>query len=327
MKKAIITGISGQDGAYLTQLLLSKGYQVIGITRNHDESNFVGLKYLGLLDKVTLLGTDLLNKQSVIQLLEEFWPDEIYNLAAQSSVGASFGTPIETIHFNTLSVVNILEAIRFVNHPIRFYQASSSEMFGDIKEKNLPIKETLLFHPTSPYGISKVAAHWIAVNYRETYGIFASCGILFNHESCLRGKYYVTKKIIRTAILIQQGKLDTLSLGNLDIERDWGYAPSYVDVIYKIVQHSEPTDFLVCSGEHCTLRTFVEKAFFQLGLDYTDHVKVEEKLFRKNDLPIIYGSNEKAKQELNWDYAMDIDSLISSLLKDERAFMAWENSL
>jgi GDPmannose 4,6-dehydratase len=326
MKTAIITGITGQDGAFLTKLLLNKGYKVIGITRNGSLENQLNLRYLGIDQQVKLLQTDLLNKQSVIELLEEYRPDEFYNLAAQSSVSASFLNPIDTMMFNSISVMIILECIRTVNIPIRFYQASSSEMFGNIKEKNLPIRETLLFHPTSPYGISKVSAHWTSVNYREAYSIFSACGILFNHESCLRGKDYVTKKIINTAIKISKGEADELIVGNLNIARDWGYAPKYVEAIWLSLQQEEPSDFLICSGEHITLRSFVEKTFNELGLDYQKYVKTNVAFLRKSDLPIIYGSNTKAKEKLGWQYDISSDTLIKQLIKDEIEFTAWKQS-
>jgi GDPmannose 4,6-dehydratase len=326
MKKAIITGITGQDGAFLTKLLLDKGYVVIGITRNSSIENLTNLQYLEVADKITLLRTDLLNKQSVIELLEEQQPDEFYHLAAQSSVGSSFQHPIETIHFNALSVVNILEAIRIIHSKVKFYQASSSEMFGNIKEENLPIRETLLFHPTSPYGISKVAAHWTAVNYRETYNIFSACGILFNHESCLRGKEYVTKKIIHTAIQIADGNASELVVGNIDICRDWGYAPKYIEAMWLIMQQDEPSDFLICSGEHMSLKAFIYKVFAQLGLEAEKYVKTAPSLMRKSDLPIIYGSNTKAKNLLKWDYTISPDELIEKLLQDEKNFILWQKN-
>ncbi len=324
MKKAIITGITGQDGAYLSKLLLEKGYEVIGITRDITNGNHINLQYLDVAGKVKLLNTDLLNKQSIIELLEEHKPDEFYHLAGQSSVGASFRFPVETMHFNSLSVINILEAIRNLNSSVRFYQASSSEMFGNLKEENLPVKETLLFHPTSPYGISKVAAHWTAVNYREAYSIFSACGILFNHESCLRGKDYVTKKIIMTALKISKGEANELVVGNTNIYRDWGYAPKYIEAIWLVLQQDEPSDYLICSGDYMSLKVFIEKVFAQLGLDYKKYLKVDQSLKRKSDLPIIYGNNTKAKKHLNWDYNMTIDELISQLIADEITFSAWQ---
>ncbi|HSZ26168.1 MAG TPA: GDP-mannose 4,6-dehydratase [Cytophagaceae bacterium] len=324
MKKAIVTGITGQDGAYLAKLLLEKGYQVIGTTRAAVQKENINLQYLGIADKVILLETDLLNKVAIIELLEEYQPDEFYHLAGQSSVGASFNYPIETMHFNSLSVVNILEAIRNLNAPVRFYQASSSEMFGNMKEENLPIKETLLFHPTSPYGISKVAAHWTAVNYREAYSIFSACGILFNHESCLRGKDYVTKKIIMTALKISKGEATELLVGNTNIYRDWGYAPKYIEAMWLILQQDEPSDYLICSGDYMSLKVFIEKVFSQLDLDYKKYLKVNPSLKRKSDLPIIYGNNTKAKKHLNWDYNMSIDELITQLIADEIAFSSWQ---
>jgi len=326
MKTAIITGVTGQDGAFLSKLLIDKGYTVIGVTRPSSLNELINLEYVGVKDKVKLLTTDLLNKASVIELLDEYRPDEFYNLAAQSSVSASFRYPIETMHFNSLSVINILESIRIVNQKVKFYHASSSEMFGNIEEKNLPIKETLLFHPTSPYGISKVAAHWTAVNYREAHSIFSSCGILFNHESCLRGKDYVTKKIINTALKISKGEANELIVGNIDIRRDWGYAPKYIEAMWLILQQEQPSDFLICSGEHISLRSFIEKVFSSLGLDYQQYVKTEQSFMRKSDLPVIYGNNTKAKEILGWNYDMSSNQLIDQLMEDERQFVQWKEN-
>lgn len=227
MITAIITGISWQDGAYLAKLLLEKGYKVIGVIRPYRSQELVGLNFLGIKDKVHLLELDMFNQSEVESLIDEYQPKEFYNLAAQSSVGLSFKTPVETFGFNTISVINVLEAIRLKSPETKYYQASSSEMFGNIGIENLPLKESVLFNPASPYGISKASAHWITVNYREAYGVKACCGILFNHESCLRRENFVIKKIIRTALEIKEGKTDVLELGDLSVQRDWGYAPKF----------------------------------------------------------------------------------------------------
>ena len=325
MKKALIIGVTGQDGAYLSKLLLSKNYQVYGVTRNTITPNLTNLQFLQIEDDVQLIELPNLDQSRIEQILQRFQIDEIYNLSAQSSVGYSFIDPIGTVNFNIISVLNWLEAIKKVNRNIRFYQASSSEMFGNVKPENLPLKESLIFHPASPYGVSKAAAHWLTVNYRESHGLFAACGILFNHESCLRGPNYVVKKIINAAIKLKMGlRKDPIMVGNIDIQRDWGYAPLYVDAMWRMLQQETAEDFLICSGEVISLRSFIEKILLQLDLVYDDTIKIDPNLFRPVDLEIIYGNNTKAKENLNWDYNMNSDQLIKQLIIDESEFIEWE---
>lgn len=324
MKKALITGITGQDGAYLTKFLLDKGYKVIGTSRNPTESNIKSLRYLGIENEVTLIEANLLDWPNVINIIEKTEPDEVYNLAAQSSVGLSFDQPVRTIQFNTLSTANLLEAIRFANPNVKYYQASSSEMLGSIRETDLPVGESRIFHPVSPYGISKAAAHWITVNYREAYGLFAVSGILFNHESALRGEKFVTKKILNTAVRISRGSAERLTLGNLGVYRDWGYAPDYVKAMWLMLQQEEPDDFVVCSGECHSLKEFAEQAFKKLDLDFERFVTIDKRFHRPLELEIIYGDNSKAKRLLGWQYDMTFEQLIDTLVNDEIKYVDWE---
>jgi GDPmannose 4,6-dehydratase len=325
MSLAIITGITGQDGSLLAELLLRKGYKVIGLISDRPLDLF-RLNYLGITEKIILKKVDLLSVTQAKQLLEEFKPAEFYNLAAISSVGFSFKEPLNTFEFNTKSVHNILEAIREVSPMTRFYQASSSEMFGNAGHHNLPIKESFLFHPVSPYGISKASAHWLTVNYREAYKLQTCCGILFNHESALRPGHFVIKKIINTAIQIKNGKADALQLGNIAIVRDWGYAPLYVDAMWRMMQQDKLDDYLICSGAPISLQKFVQKVFNALDLNADDHLRLDSGLLRSLDLEIIYGDNSKAKQELNWEYNFGPDELIARLIEDENDFIKWSTS-
>jgi GDPmannose 4,6-dehydratase len=327
MKTAIITGISGQDGTYLAKLLLEKGYHVLGIIRPNRNQELSGLNFLGIDKKVDLQELDLLNQLAVQKLIEAYQPDEFYNLAAQSSVGVSFKQPVVTFEFNTISVINILEAIRLKSPETKYYQASSSEMFGNIGVENLPLKESVLFHPASPYGISKASAHWITVNYREAYGVKACCGILFNHESCLRGENFVIKKIIRTALEIKEGKTDVLQLGNLSVQRDWGYAPKFVEAMWLMLQQENFNEYLICSGQVTSLRNIAETVFKKLDLNFEKHVQIDQTLMRNVELDIIYGDNSKAKNNLNWDYDISLDQLIDQLIKDEKALIEWKSNV
>ncbi len=327
MKTAIITGISGQDGPYLAKLLIEKGYEkVVGITRQQVvPSGLASLRFLGIDNSIELVQSDLADKVQVRKLIEKYRPTEVYNLAAQSSVGLSFQEPQQTFEFNTRSVINWLEEIKNINKDIRFYQASSSEMFGDVQLHHLPIKESLLFHPVSPYGISKASAHWLAVNYREAYGLFTACGILFNHESVLRGPNFVIKKIINTAARIAQGEEAELTLGNLAVSRDWGYAPRYVEAMWQMLQHETPEDFIICSGNRSNLQEIVIKVFDQLDLDLNKHLRLDQKFMRSLDLGVIYGDNTKAKTVLGWEYDMATDDLVSQLIADEQEWMNWQS--
>ena len=315
-KTALITGISGQDGAYLSKLLLNNGYKIIGIVRSHSDSDLKGLHYLGIAENIKIEECDLSDFSHVIKIIDQYQPDEIYNLAAQSSVSLSFKQPIGTFSFNTISVFNLLEAVKMVNSKIRFYQASSSEMFGSIN--HLPITEDAEFHPKSPYAISKAAAHWICVNYKESYGMYVCCGILFNHESYLRSKNFFLKKVLQEAIEIKDGKRDILEVGNLDIKRDFGYAPKFVEAMYMMMQKEKPANYLISSGKSVSLRDIVHLVFEKLNIDKTK-IKISEELYRPAEIENIYGNPEKAKKELGWKYDMSIENIIDVLLKEEIA--------
>lgn len=324
MKKAVITGITGQDGALLAAFLLKKNYQVHGITGKGRTSINFRHRYLQIEDQIHFHAIDLMDTQAIGDLLIATEPDEFYHLAAISSVGASFELPIETFEFNTRSTLCILETIRRIDPEIRFYQASSSEMFGEVGTDKLPIVESYLFHPVSPYGISKASAHWLTVNYREAYKLKSCCGILFNHESALRPPNFVIKKIVRTAIEISNGRTDKLRLGNVDIVRDWGYAPNYIEVMWRMLQEDDLDDYLICSGYPLKLWDFVKKVFDYLNLELEPHVETDPKLRRSLDLETIYGDNTKAKQRLEWDYSITPDELVAQLVKDEHDLIAWE---
>ncbi|HNR06424.1 MAG TPA: GDP-mannose 4,6-dehydratase [Saprospiraceae bacterium] len=326
-RTAIITGIGGQDGAYLAKYLISLGYRVTGITRSLTTFQDFRLKYLGILDQVRLIECREMDRASLVGILEEVRPEEVYNLAAQSSVGLSFEQPYATVQFNILSVLSWLEAILETNKAVKFYQASSSEMFGNIDRNKLPLRENLMFHPASPYGISKAAAHWLVVNYREARKMFAANGILFNHESALRGMNYVVKKIINHLVKIKLQWTDQpLTVGNTAIRRDWGYAPYYVAAMHRILQHHSADDFLVCSGNVMSLDDLIDKACNRLGLDKERYVKTDPALYRPNELFEIYGDPSKARLELGWKYELSNDELIAKLIEDEIDFIHWESA-
>ena len=323
MKTALITGITGQDGAYLSKYLLDKNYKVIGITRNVQSGNLNGLNFLGVENDVELVEANVFDLSNIIRLLEKYKPDEFYNLAAQSSVGLSFEQPIGTLEYNIISVANILEAIRIVNKNIKVYQSSSSEMYGNVNKNKLPIDENFIIHPASPYAISKAAAHWISVNYREAYGLFISSGILFNHESVLRRQNFVTKKIISSAVKIKKKELNSLKVGNTNIMRDWGYAPEYIKVMWKMLNVDKPDDYIICTGEAHTLKEFIDIVFSKLGLDAGRYVKFDKALYRPVELEIIYGNAQKAKKILKWKYSLSFDELINRLIEDELKYQEW----
>jgi GDPmannose 4,6-dehydratase len=327
MKTALISGITGQDGAYLARLLLEKGYRVIGLSRQPNALSDYRFAFLGIQDKLEIERVDLCDGAQINAILKKYKPHEIYHLAAQSSVGQSFKDPADTFKFNSLSVLTFLEEILKVDPEIRFYQASSSEMFGDVKFKNLPIKESLLFHPVSPYGISKAAAHWLTVNYREAFGLFASCGILFNHESALRGDNFVIKKLIHSAIQIKRGNAQTVTLGNLAVSRDWGYAPKYVEAMWLILQQETTSDYVICSGNLVTLQEIVLMVFEQLGLDLKTHLRLDQNFLRTRDLGITYGDSSKARKTLNWNYNLTTENLVAQLISDEWDLINWKESL
>ena len=315
MKKAIISGVSGQDGAYLARLLLSKDYKVYGLVRNNQSEGLWRLKFLGISDKVELLECDLTDMSQIFRIMQVIQPDEVYHLAAQSSVSSSFVQPIDTINYNTISTLNLLEIIRLSNASLKFYQASSSEMFGEVNR--LPIDETHVINPQSPYAISKATGFWMVKNYRQAYNLFATSGILFNHESALRQNTFVIKKIIRTALDIKETGNGILTLGNIDVKRDFGYAPEYVNAMWLILQQKVPDDFIICSGFSSSIREIVELVFSILDIP-ADRLAIEKSLFRPTDISENYGDPDKAKKKLNWSYDWPLSKLIGQLIADEK---------
>lgn len=316
MPTAFITGVTGQDGAYLSRLLLNKGYKVVGLVRSNSSQNLYRLRYLGILDKLEMVECDLKDLSQVIKVIMAYNPDEIYNLAAQSSVALSFQQPIGTLDFNINSVTNLLEAIRILDKKIKFYQASTSEMFGRVDE--LPITENTHVHPLSPYAISKITGHHICINYRESYGIFASSGILFNHESYLRSNGFFMKKLMRGALDIQHGKKEILEFGNLDIKRDFGYSEKYVEAMWMMLQYKEGDDFIISSGKSVFLRDIVKYVFKKCGIP-ENKIIINQSLFRPTEIKDIYGTNQKARELLNWNYDMDFFNVLDKLLEEEAA--------
>jgi len=298
MKKALVTGISGQDGAYLAKLLLENGYDVCGTSRDAQISSFHNLERLGIRSYVQLASVALNDFRSVLQVLFKVQPDEIYNLAGQSSVSLSFEQPVETQDSIYLGTLNLLEAIRFTGKSIKLYNASSSECFGDLG--GLQATEETAFRPRSPYAVAKSAAFWQVSNYREAYNIFACSGILFNHESPLRPERFVTQKIVRSAYRIAQGKQKNLQLGNIEIQRDWGWAPEYVEAMYRMLQQESPEDFVIATGQTSKLQDFVAVAFEAVGLDWHDHTTTDQTLFRPTEIMIGRGDASKAAEKLGW---------------------------
>lgn len=315
MKTAIITGIAGQDGAYLAQLLLAKGYRIVGFTRSISHGAFSKLEYLGIREQVEIVECDLLDIANILNWFRRFGPDEVYNLAAQSSVGLSFAQPIGTIQFNIVSVLNLLEAIKITGGNIRFYQASSSEMYGKVKKP--PVTEETPMYPLSPYAVSKASAHWICVNYRESYGVPVCCGILFNHESFLRSEKFFIKKVLRESLRIQRGIQDKLFVGNIDIRRDFGYSPKYVEAMYLMMQEKIPDDYLICSGKSFSLREIIIYVFNYLGIPETC-LEVDRTLYRPTEIEDIYGSNKKASEKLGWKYNLDFYQVLDILIEEEK---------
>ncbi len=314
MKIAIITGITGQDGSYLAKLLVEKGYKVVGTTRSYNQSSTEKLKYLGIQDSVKIEEADMSDVFSTIKLINKYAPDEIYNLAAQSSVGLSFEQPIGTLQYNITSVLNILEAIRMSNSKIKFYQASSSEMYGKVKK--LPITEDTALHPLSPYAISKATAYWTVVNYRESYNLFACNGILFNHESYLRSNNFFVKKIIRESIAISKNKQEVLKVGNIDIKRDFGFTPDYVQAMWLLMQHHTAEDITICSGKSIYLREIIIHIFKNLGIS-EDKLIIDPTLFRPVDIEDMYGDNTKAKVIIGWQYDKSFFNVLDLILEEE----------
>jgi GDPmannose 4,6-dehydratase len=315
MKKALICGISGQDGAYLAKLLLNKGYQVYGGSRDAQIASFHNLVRLGIRKEIEVVSVSINDFRSVLQTLLKVKPDEIYNLAGQSSVGLSFEQPVETLESISVGTLNILEAIRFSNLPIRFYNAGSSECFGDTG--SLPADENTPFRPRSPYGVAKAAAFWQVANYREAYQLQACTGILFNHESPLRPERFVTQKIVATACRIAKGSKETLTLGNIDIARDWGWAPEYVEAMWLMLQQDSVSDYIIATGKTHKLGDFIRVVFETVGLDWQDHVRIDQSFFRPTDIAEGYANPAKAFFKLGWkaNYTM---ADIANLMVEER---------
>lgn len=309
-RKALITGITGQDGAYLAEFLLQQGYQVDGMVRRASTETFERINHLH--DRITLHQADLLDQLSIVTLLREVHPDEVYNLAAQSFVPTSWLQPLLTGEFTALGVTRVLEAIRLVDPKIRFYQASSSEMFGKVREE--PQTETTPFWPRSPYGVAKVYGHWITVNYRESYDIFACSGILFNHESPRRGKEFVTRKITDAVARIRLGVQDKLKLGNIDSQRDWGFAGDYVRAMWLMLQQDKPDDYVVATGEMHSVREFVELAFAHIDLDWHDYVETDPTLLRPAEVNTLRGDASKAKRLLGWEPKVSFGELVRMMV-------------
>lgn len=310
MPRALITGVTGQDGAYLARFLLDKGYQVHGMVRRSSTENFE--RIADVRDRIQLHQADLLDQLSLLRLLERSEPDELYNMAAQSFVPTSFDQPLLTGEFTALGVTRLLEAIRTVDPKIRFYQASSSEMFGSVREE--PQNEQTPFWPRSPYGVAKVYGHWITVNYRESYGIFACSGILFNHESPWRDKEFVTRKISDAVARIHHGKQRKLQLGNLDAHRDWGFAGDFVRAMWQMLQHDHPDDYVVATGTKHSVREFADRAFARVGLDYREFVELDAALLRPADVHTLRGDASKARRELGWQPETSFEQLVDLMV-------------
>jgi GDPmannose 4,6-dehydratase len=312
-KCALITGVTGQDGSYLAELLLEKGYRVVGMVRRASSENFERIAHI--VDRIELRQADLLDQLSIVNLLKDVGPHEVYNLAAQSFIPTSFSQPLLTGEFTALGVTRMLEAIRLVNPAIRFYQASSSEMFGKVQQT--PQTEVTPFYPRSPYGVAKLYGHWITVNYRESYNLFACSGILFNHESPRRGREFVTRKIAEAPARIVAGMQKDLKLGNLDAKRDWGYAPEYVVCMWKMLQQDAPEDYVVGTGTHHTPQDFVEIAFARAGLDYRDHVSVDPQYLRPAEVDTLLADPSKAKRQLGWEPRTTFRELVELMVDAE----------
>ncbi len=311
---SIITGITGQDGAYLARFLLQKGHSVIGLTRSYSTNSLDKIRYLGIQDKIKLVECDLSDLSAVMTVIGEYQPDEIYNLAAQSSVSLSFSQPVGTFHFNTISVFNLLESVKLVKPDTKVYQASSSEMFGEID--SLPINHQTVLNPKSPYAVSKASAHWISHLYRESYNLFVCCGILFNHESFLRNENFFVKKVIASALRIRKGKQKELKLGNLDLKRDFGFAPQYVESMYHMLRAEESGDFMVCSGKSVSLREIVQHIFQSLDVSM-DKIVIDKGLFRPNEIHDIYGEPDKKLMDLGWSYDLDFFEALDLIIEEE----------
>ena len=310
MPKAVITGVTGQDGSYLAELLLAKGYEVVGVVRRTSHHSYERIEHL--LDRIEIVPADLLDQHSLTMVMQEAKPDEVYNLAAQSYVPTSWSQPVLTGEFTALGVTRILEAIRLAHPAARFYQASSSEMYGRVTET--PQRESTSFYPRSPYGVAKAYGHWITVNYRESYGLYAVSGILFNHESPRRGIEFVTRKVTDGVARIKLGLATEVRLGNLDAKRDWGYAGDYVDAMWRMLQQPTPQDYVIGTGVCHTVRELVEAAFGHVGLDWRKHVVTDPRFIRPAEVDLLVADPSKAKAELGWTPTVDFAGLIAMMV-------------
>jgi GDPmannose 4,6-dehydratase len=316
-KRALITGITGQDGSYLAEFLLEKGYEVLGMIRRSSTVNFERINHIQ--ERLKLISGDLLDQASMIDLLNEHRPNEVYNLAAQSFVQTSWAQPVFTGEVTALGVTRLLDAVRLVDPDIRFYQASTSEMFGKVQE--IPQTEATPFYPRSPYGVAKVYGHWITVNYRESYNLYATSGIAFNHESPRRGHEFVTRKIARAAARVKLGLERELPLGNLEAQRDWGFAPDYVEAMWLMLQQDNPEDYVLATGRTHTVGRFAELAFEAVGLNYRDYVVQDPRFMRPADVDLLVGDPGKAKRQLNWGATTTFEELVGIMVEAELALI------
>jgi GDPmannose 4,6-dehydratase len=323
LKKVLITGITGQDGSYLADLLLEKGYEVYGMVRRSSVEKLDRIEHIR--DRIKFVQADLLDQLSIINIIKEIKPDEVYNLAAMSFVPTSWSQPVLTGEFTGIGVTRVLEAIRLIKKDIKFYQASSSEMFGKVKE--VPQNENTPFHPRSPYGVAKVYGHYITINYRESYDIFAVSGILFNHESPRRGLEFVTKKVTHAVAKIKLGLLEYLYLGNLDAKRDWGYAKDYVEAMWIMLQQDKPEDFVIATGENHSVKEWVQSSFACLDLDWKKYVKIDEKLLRPAEVDFLIGDSTKARNVLGWKPKVNFEELVRIMVEYDYNELKKRNNL
>jgi GDPmannose 4,6-dehydratase len=317
---ALITGITGQDGSYLAEFLLDQGYRVVGMVRRSSTVTFERIEHIQ--DDIVTVQGDLHDQSSLVDIMEAYSPDEVYNLAAQSFVPTSWRQPVLTGEVTALGVTRILEAIRLVNPQARYYQASSSEMFGKVRQ--VPQKEETPFYPRSPYGVAKVYAHWITVNYRESHNLFACSGILFNHESPRRGLEFVTRKITHGVARIKLGLANELRLGNLEARRDWGYAGDYVEAMWLMLQQEEPNDYVVCTGKTHSVRDFCQVAFGYVGLDYADYVVTDPRFYRPAEVDLLVGDPSLAKEQLNWEPRVSFEELVRMMVDADMEYLGRE---
>jgi GDPmannose 4,6-dehydratase len=311
MKKALITGITGQDGSYLAELLLGKGYEVYGLVRRLSNRDYSNVK--DIINDISLVDGDMADSHSIYKVIHQVQPDEVYNLAAQSFIGVSWTEPEVTGNINALGTTRLLEAIHHSCPDAKFYQASTSELFGNTNET--PQNENTQFRPRSPYGIAKLYAHWTTINYRESYNMFCCCGILFNHESERRGIEFVTQKVAKAAARIHKGSEEKIKLGNIDAKRDWGYAPDYVSAMYDVLQYKEPTDFVIATGKQHSVRDFIKEAFSNIGIDnFEEHIEIDKRLYRPADVNNLVGDYTKAKELLGWYPKTSFSKLVKRMV-------------